>query len=389
MAANPNKLTRFWQELKRRRVVHVITVYATASFVIIELINNLTEPLNLPAGISTIVVVVLAVGFPLAVILSWIYDLTAEGIEKTQPLDEIPEDKKAVVPNAWKITTYISFVVIAGLIVFNIIPRSNLFGGKALLDKSIAVLPFINDSPDVKDAHIINGTMASIHSNLCKIKDLSVLDRSSVEQYRDVSKPLPDIAKEMNVSYVLGGSIQKLGSRIILFLQLIERNNGNVMWSEKYDRTIQKVEDLIDIQSEVSQLVAAEIEAIITPEEKQLIEKIPTLDLTAYDFFLRGREEHEKYDSDHSNKEALKRAEKFYRQTLELDSTFAQAYVELGYVYWIKHHWDTYFDENFLDSMLVLANIALSFDDQLDEAYNQRGQYYRANNTSVRLRIPQ
>ena len=91
MPVNPKKLSRFWQELKRRRVIHVITVYASSSFVLIELVNNLTEPLNLPSSLATIVVIILGMGFPLAVVLSWIYDLTGEGIEKTRPIDEVPE----------------------------------------------------------------------------------------------------------------------------------------------------------------------------------------------------------------------------------------------------------------------------------------------------------
>ena len=86
MPSNPNKLSQFWQELKRRKVVHVITVYATSAFVIIELVNNLTEPLNLPTNLATIVIIVLAVGFPMAIILSWLYDLTSEGDERTKPL---------------------------------------------------------------------------------------------------------------------------------------------------------------------------------------------------------------------------------------------------------------------------------------------------------------
>ncbi len=105
MPQRPNKLAQFWQELKRRRVVHVITVYASVSFVLLELVNNLTEPLNLPPKLATIAVVVLAVGFPLAVILAWIYDLTPEGIEKTKPVEETEGAEQTKVPNAWRIAT--------------------------------------------------------------------------------------------------------------------------------------------------------------------------------------------------------------------------------------------------------------------------------------------
>ena len=109
MAGDPNKLSRLWKELKRRRVVYVVTVYASAAFVIIELINNLTEPLNLPPDLATIIIILLAVGFPLAVILGWIYDLTPDGIERTKPFEEAGEGGEKRVPNTWKIVTYVSF----------------------------------------------------------------------------------------------------------------------------------------------------------------------------------------------------------------------------------------------------------------------------------------
>ena len=146
MPQKPNKLSQFWQELKRRRVIHVITVYASATFVIIELINNLTEPLNLPPNLLTIVVIVLAVGFPLAIILSWLYDLTSEGVEKTKPIEEVKEGEKTVIPNAWKIATYVSFVVIVGLAILNIVG-----GGKQLRAgdiQSLVILPFENFTGD-------------------------------------------------------------------------------------------------------------------------------------------------------------------------------------------------------------------------------------------------
>ena len=120
MYIRTKKLSQVWQELKRRRVIHVITIYASAAFVVIELINNLAEPLNLPPNLLTIAVIVLAVGFPLVIILSWLYDLTSKGIEKTKPLEEVSDGEEKVVPNAWKIATYVSFVVIIGLVTFNI-----------------------------------------------------------------------------------------------------------------------------------------------------------------------------------------------------------------------------------------------------------------------------
>jgi tetratricopeptide (TPR) repeat protein len=197
-----------------------------------------------------------------------------------------------------------------------------------------------------------------------------------VEQYRNNPKPTPVVAEEMNVSYIIEGSGQKIGNRLLLTIQLVVGKDDYHIWSKQYDRNIQQIEDLIDIQREIAQLVALEIEAIITPEEKQLIDKIPTTNLTALDFYQRGKDEHLRYQLDNYNKEALERAEDLYNEALEYDSTFAQAYAGLADVSWYKDYQGNYFSEDFLDSVLILADIALSYDDQLAEAYTVKGRYY-------------
>ena len=160
MPQKPNKFSQFWQELKRRSVIHVITVYATSAFVLIELVNNLTEPLNLPTRLPTIVIIVLAVGFPLAIILSWLYDLTSEGVEKTKPLSEIQEGGKPSVPNAWKIATYVSFVVISGLVVLNILGGSKKLRAGDI--QSLVILPFENFTGDDQLDWLVEGMQAPL-----------------------------------------------------------------------------------------------------------------------------------------------------------------------------------------------------------------------------------
>src|SRR5210317_936211 len=141
----PNKLSQFWQELKRRNVVRVITVYAGVAFVILELVDIIAEPLKLPSWLLPVVIVLLSIGFIIAVILSWIYDIHPEGgMVKTEPDERVHDEHIPKSSKGWKIASYISFVVIVGLIALNVVPRSI---NKKILDKSIAVLPFINDSP--------------------------------------------------------------------------------------------------------------------------------------------------------------------------------------------------------------------------------------------------
>ena len=125
MANRPIRLSQLWQELKRRRVIHVIVVYATAAFIIFELVDIIDDPLLLPEWALSLVIVLLAIGFPIAIIFSWIYDVHTEGgIVKTEPVDKVKEEDVSKSSSSWKIASYISFVVIVGLIILNIIPRT-------------------------------------------------------------------------------------------------------------------------------------------------------------------------------------------------------------------------------------------------------------------------
>jgi TolB-like protein len=367
----PNKISQFWTELKRRKVVRVITVYAAASFVILELVDIITEPFGLPDWTLQLVVVLLVIGLIVSVILSWIYDIHPEGgIVKTESAHKVKVEEIPKSSNSWKIASYISFVVIVGLIVLNIIPRT---GKKEILDKSIAILPFINDSPDQERMYFINGTMESILDHLSKIEDLRVVSRTSVEQYRNNPKPIPVVAEEMEVSCVLEGSGHRDGDNVRLFIQLLDGRKDQHLWSDNYNGNI---EDIFTMLSEIAQEVAGEIESIITPEEEALIEKIPTLNQTAWDFYQQGKDEHWKYWLK-GDEEALERAENRYQKALEFDNEFALANIGLAYVYWDKHESDEYLEEEYLDSFLILVNTALSYDNQLAEVYTSRGDYFR------------
>ncbi|MCK5702704.1 MAG: hypothetical protein KAI29_16180, partial [Cyclobacteriaceae bacterium] len=268
--------------------------------------------------------------------------------------------------------SYISFVVIVGLIVLNVIPRLD---EKELLDKSIAVLSFINESPELENDYLINSYRTAIHDNLCRIKVLRVLTLESTERYRDQSKSMPEMAKELGVGYLLSARGQLINNRIRLTVQLANAKDEN-LGSWPYDRQIELVEDHIDIQSDIAQLVAGEIQAAITPEEKELMGKIPTTNLSAYDLYVRGREIFYDYRFDKGDPETLERAEHYYLEALRIDASYALAYVGLADIVWAKTNMEEYFEENYLDSVLTLVNLALSYDDQSSEAYTVRGRYY-------------
>ena len=342
---------------------------------ILSLVDMIREPFELPNWSFKLVMVILSVGLIIAVILSWIYDIhPEEGMVKTEPSDKIKTEAVPRSYKGWKVASYISFVVIIGLIVLNVIPRSDQ---RAILDKSIAVLQFHNDSPDQENMFIISNCMVSILDNLSKIEDLRVHSRESTIIYLDNPKPPKEIARELNVGFLLDGHGQKIDHRFYLTVQLLDAS-GKIIWSKPYDRIIEKPEDQIDILIEVSRMVASEIKATIAPEEMQLIEKIATTNNVAWELYQKGIDEYWKNRSFvDENPEALKGAEDRFWYALDYDSTFAEAYAGLARVFYdINRGSESYFSEDFLDTVLILADKALSFDPQLSDAYSIKGDYY-------------
>ena len=243
------------------------------------------------------------------------------------------------------------------------------------LIKQLLYLPFRNDSPDSTNKYFIDGTMEAILDNLCKIADLTVISRTSVEQFRNTTKPVREIANLLDVNYILEGSGQKYGNEIRLTVQLIDAVNDKHLWSSPYEGV---TDNIFKLQSQIAQAIASNLKAILTPEEKKLIEKVPTGNMTAYDLYLRAKECENEYwktwDSISNHKAAT-----LYKTIIELDSTFTKAYTGLARAKYDRYYKETYFKKNFLDSCFILAEKALSIDNNLDEAYYMLSIYYYAN----------
>jgi len=364
----PNKLSQFWQELKRRKVTRVITVYAAASFVILQLVEILAPSLRLPEWTMNLILVLLIVGFIIAVILSWIYDIHPEGgIVKTEPASKASE-RAAPSSNRWKIASYISFVVIVGLIVLNILPRS---GKKEILDTSIAVLPLVNLSSNDDISSI--GFTNEIIMELQKIKAFSrVLSLTSTMQFAEHQPTSPEIGQILNVNYLIEGTIQKQHDKISIIIQVISAKEDDHIWAEEFE---DDWENRFNLQDQIALVVAEELHAVITPEEKQRIEKSSTYSLDAYHLYQRGEEKYMRYVLERDTA-ALYEAEKLFNKALEYDSEFAPAFVSLAKVYFHRQYYPDLFSDTYLDSVYVLTEKALSIDHEIAEAYSWRGRYF-------------
>lgn len=194
------------------------------------------------------------------------------------------------------------------------------------IEKFIAVLPFKNESSDASNLYFVNGLMESVLNNLQKIEDLRVISRTSAEKYRHTNKSIPEIAEELNVNYLVEGSGQRVGNRVLLNIQLIEASTDTPIWVEQYNK---KVVDIFDLQNEVAKKIADAIQAKITSAEMEQIEKKPTENLVAYDYYLQALEP---YNT--RTKEGLEEAISLFEKAVSEDPQFSLAYAYIAFSYY-------------------------------------------------------
>lgn len=324
MSGNPSKLTQFWQELKRRKVIYVITVYASAAFVIIELVNNVVEPLNLPERLPTYVIIFLVIGFPIAVVLSWIFDLTPKGMEKTRSLAESPEVEKPVTQNRWKIATYISIAVIVGLIILNIAGGStNLKAGDI---QSLVVLPFDNFTGDEGLEYFVSGMHSSLIGDMGKISGLRVISKTSANVYKGVDMSVPQIASELEVDAVVEAQVMCLGDSICLQVRVVNvYPEEKQLWVADYK---EEKSQILNLYNRVTKQIADEVMIELTEDEESLLSRTRTVNLEAYEAYLRG---HQYWDD--LGEESLNKALEYLTFAIEKDPDWAPLYDGLAKVW--------------------------------------------------------
>lgn len=245
------------------------------------------------------------------------------------------------------------------------------------LEKSLVVLPFKNDSSDSTNRYLINGLMEATLNHLQQIKDLRVVSRTSAEKYRHTAKSIPELADELHVSYVVEGSGQKIGNRIVLNIQLIDAQKDNHLWARQYER---EVTDIFRLQQEIAKDIAGEVRAIVTWEEQKRIERIPTTDLVAYDLFLKATER-----TRQGGRENLQTAVSLLDKAIERDPEFALAYAVKAIAYYYLDVFQV--QRQYGEVIGINADKALLYDPSSAECLFAKGLYY-VNQKAYESAIP-
>jgi len=352
-------LRRFWLELKRRKVIHVITVYASSAFVIIELINNLSEPLNLPVNLLTIVVIILAVGFPLTIILSWLFDLTSKGVERTKPLsEEVPAEATAV-PSAWKVATIVSFAVIAGLIVLNIVGINNQAYAASV--RSLVVLPFGNYTGDDQLEYFVDGMHSSLIGGIGQLSGLRVLGETTANAYKKGDKSLPVIASELNVDAALESTVMCLGDTICLQVKLVSTfPEERQLWVGNFK---EEKSEIMNLYNRIIRQIASEVKIKLTPSEKTQLTSDRKRNPALLEAIYKGR-----FYMNQLTPEGFELGIKFYDEAIAIDSSDPLPYLGLAHGYSLAGHVSGIVP-NAAELAVENAHKALAIDSTLAEAY--------------------
>ncbi len=320
--------TNFLTELKRRNVYRAAVAYGVVAWFLTQLTTQVFPFFEIPNSAVRFVVIALAVGFPIAMLLAWVYEFTPEGIVRTEDLR--PAQARSIQRATGRILDFIIIGALLLVIAMLIVGRRPFYRqtGESISQKSIAVLPFENLSSEKENAFFTDGVQDEILTDLGKIADLKVISRTSVKQYRSgAPRNLREVAKELGVAHVVEGSVQRAGDRIRVSAQLVDARTDTHLWGEHYDR---ELADVFRIQTEIAERIAAQLKAKLSVEEKAVIEKQPTSDLVAYDLYVRAKSLSDAISFGTRGEKDLSEAVRLLDDAVARDKTFLRAYYELA-----------------------------------------------------------
>ncbi len=320
----------FFGELKRRNVYKVAIAYAVVAWLLMQVASQIFPFFEIPNWAVRLVVLVLIIGFPIALILAWAFELTPEGIKRTEDVDLRPTLTRKTGRKLDFFIIAVLLLVIAILLFQRLRPNVSPLVSSAL-DKSIAVLPFENLSRDPDNAFFADGMQDEILTDLARIADLKVISRRSAMGYKSgIARNLREIGQQLGVANVLEGSVQRSGNRVRVNAQLVDTRTDGHLWGQTYDRDLA---DVFAIQSEIAKTIADQLQAKLSPSEKNAIERPPTSDITAFDLYTRAKNlSLTAFGSSNTNADLLQAAD-LLNQAVARDPSFLQAYCLLAYAH--------------------------------------------------------
>ena len=319
---------KFFSELKRRNVYKVAAAYAVVAWLLIQAASIIFPTFEAPAWTMKILLAVLAIGFPVATVLAWAFELTPEGLVRS---DEVPPKESITRRTGRKL----DFLIIGVLMVVITLLVTDRFWLRSRshspTEKSIAVLPFGNLSEDKANAFFTDGVQDEILSHLARIADLKVISRTSVMHYKsDTPRNLREIGQQLGVAHLLEGSVQRAGNKVRVIAQLLDARTDAHLWAQTYDRDLA---DVFAIQSEIAQAIADQLQAKLSPNEKKVIEQPPTTDLAAFDLYSRAKSLLLTAGFSATSEPDRRKAIELLDEAVKRDPSFFDAYCQLAYTH--------------------------------------------------------
>jgi TolB-like protein/Tfp pilus assembly protein PilF len=359
----------FFSELKRRNVYKVAVAYAVVGWLIAQIATQIFPFLEIPNWIVRLVIVLIAIGFPIALLIAWAFEATPEGIKRTEVADAMPPASIRRKRYAWIYIVVIGAVISAALFFigrFTVQNKTTTAAPNDISSKSIAVLPFDSLSEDKSNAYFAEGVQDEILTRLAKVADLKVISRTSTQRFKSAPSDLRDIAKQLGVMNILEGSVQKANDQVRVNVQLINAMNDAHLWAEIYDR---KLTDIFATESDIAKTIAETLQARLTGSEKTAMSKKPTANSEAYELYLKGR-----FFWNKRTGADLRKAIDYFNQAVAKDPNYALAYSGLADSYLLLPPYGAAAPKDSIPQAKAAVKKALELDDTLAEAHASSGR---------------
>src|ERR1700736_2707852 len=360
------KIDNFFSELKRRNVYKVAIAYVVASWALAQGLAQVLPVFDIPNWVIRLVVLLLIIGFPVALVLSWAFEITPEGVKRES---EVDPNKSITRKTGRKLIafTVVAAMIAAGLLVFQFVRSKSSTSSltPVITNKSIAVLPFDNLSGDPQNAYFSEGVQDEILTRLAKIAELKVISRTSTQRFKSAPNDLRQIAQQLGVSNILEGSVQKANDQVRVNVQLINALTDAHLWADTYDR---KLTDIFAVESEIARTVAETLQAKLTGSEKSSIAKTPTVNPEAYELYLRG-----KFFAEKRTGADLRKSIEYYDQSIARDPNYPLASVGLADSYLLLSAYGATSPKESVSPARAALKKALELDDSLAQAHASSG----------------